>query len=99
MMPGLTIRLMRSDTPVPTDHPRLLGSRDRLQQLAQQRAGAYQRVQQVARQAQADDHSKMISLALVSAIEQDQSLAREAIALALKYRGRPDQEGACHVWP
>ena len=48
---------------VPKNHPRLLGSRKRLQELSKQRSDAYQRVVRVAREPDADDHAKMISKA------------------------------------
>ena len=63
--------------PVSKEHPRLLGSRERLQRLARERSDAYQRVVRVARQAKSDEHSEMISMALVTAIEQDRA-ARKA---------------------
>lgn len=79
--------------PVPREHPRLLGSRAELQQLSRQRPEAYRRVVQVARQAQADDHSKVISLGLVAAIEGDQELARQAKQVAMKYIHGPIRRG------
>lgn len=79
--------------PVPKEHPRLLGSLDRLQRLARDRAEAYQRVVRVARQQKADEHSKMVSMALVSAIEKDQRLGRQAIEMALKTIGGPIKKG------
>jgi hypothetical protein len=79
--------------PVPREHPRLLGSRRRLQSLAKERAEAYQRVVNVARQADADDHSKMISMALVGAIEQDEKLGASAVQMAMKYIGGPIKKG------
>ncbi len=74
-------------------HPRLLGSRQRLQQLAKEREQAYRRVVDVARNQGADAHAKMISLGLVSAIEQDRELGREAIGLAMKIVGGPIRQG------
>ncbi|MFB3879668.1 MAG: hypothetical protein ACE149_00320 [Armatimonadota bacterium] len=79
--------------PVPKEHPRLLGSRERLQQLARGRAEAYQRVVEVARGGEADDHSKMMSLALVCAIEGDEALGREAVTMAMKYVNGPIRQG------
>jgi hypothetical protein len=79
--------------PVPREHPRLLGSRERLQRLAQERPEAYRRMASVAREQQADDHAKMISLALVCAIEGDQSLGRQAVELAMKYVRGPIRQG------
>jgi hypothetical protein len=78
---------------VPTEHPRLLGSRERLQQLATSRTDAYKRVARVARELEADDHSKMISMALVCAIEQDERLGRSAVQLAMKYITGPIKKG------
>jgi len=79
--------------PVPREHPRLLGSRERLKALSRQRADAYQRVVRVARQGTADEHSKMISMALVAAIEEDPALSRQAIDMALKTVGGPVKRG------
>jgi len=78
---------------VPKEHPRLLGSRERLQRLVQDRAGAYQRVVRVARKRQTGDHSRMVSMALVSTIEQDRELGRQAIAMAMKTIRGPIKKG------
>ena len=82
-----------SKHPVPKNHPRLLGSRQRLQELAKERPEAYQRVVRVAREQDADDHSKMISMALVCAIEQDEQLGKGAVQMALKYINGPIRKG------
>ncbi len=79
--------------PVPREHPRLLGSRAELQKLSRDRSDAYRRVVQVARQARADDHSKVISLGLVSVVEGDSDLARQAKELAMKYVRGPIKQG------
>jgi len=79
--------------PVPREHPRLLGSREQLESLARDRADAYQRVVRVARQGEADDHSKMISLALVSAIDGNETLGRQAVQMAMKYVESPIRKG------
>jgi hypothetical protein len=79
--------------PVPKSHPRLLGSRQRLQELAKQRPEAYQRVVRVTRELDADDHSKMISMALVCAIEQDEQLGKSAVKKAMKYINGPIRKG------
>jgi hypothetical protein len=79
--------------PVPESHPRLLGSRQHLQELAKQRPEAYQRVVQVARDLDADDHSKMISMALVCAIERDEQLGGRAVQMAMKYIDGPIRKG------
>jgi len=78
---------------VPKEHPRLLGSRAELESRARERAEAYQRLSRVARGGQADDHSKMISLALVSAIEQDLNLGGQAKQMAMKYVRGPIRKG------
>ncbi len=78
---------------VPRSHPRLLGSRHRLQELAEQRPEAYRRVVRVARELDADDHSKMISMALVCAIEQDAKLGKRAVQMAMKYIDGPIRKG------
>ena len=72
--------------PVLKEHPRLIGSRERLQRLARERADAYQRVVRVARQAKSDEHSEMISMALVTAIEQDRLDRAEIQPVALAVR-------------
>ncbi len=91
---GMALPAM-SDTrhPVPRDHPRLLGPRERLRKLAEERAEAYGRVVQVARREEAGDHPKMISLALVCAIEQDEELGRQAVAMAMEYVNGPIRHG------
>ncbi|MHC4890404.1 MAG: heparinase II/III domain-containing protein [Planctomycetota bacterium] len=78
---------------VPKEHPRLLGSRQRLQQLAGKRNEAYRRVVRVARELKADDHAKMISMALVCAIEQEEQLGRRAVQMAMKYINGPIRKG------
>ncbi|MBW8039735.1 MAG: hypothetical protein FVQ85_07025 [Planctomycetes bacterium] len=78
---------------VPKSHPRLLGSRHRLGELAKQRPEAYLRVVKVAREYDADDHSKMISMALVCAIEQDAQLGKRAVQMAMKYINGPIRKG------
>ncbi len=78
---------------VPREHPRLLGSRERLVDLSRQRPDAYARMARVAREQQADDHSKMVSMALVSAIEGDTLLAKKAVEMAMKYVESPIRKG------
>ncbi len=78
---------------VPREHPRLLGSRARLQRLAKERPDAYQRTVRVAREQKADDHAKMISMALVSAIEGDADLGRRAVQKAMTYARGPIKKG------
>jgi len=78
---------------VPVEHPRLLGSRAYLQSLAADRPDAYKRVVRVAREQKADDHAKMISMALVCAIEQDRRLGESAVRMAMKYVTGPIRKG------
>ena len=78
---------------IPREHPRLLGSRQHLQNLARQRADAYQRVVSVARELKADYHAKMISMALVCTIEQDKQLGSRAVQMAMKYIDGPIRKG------
>ncbi len=79
--------------PVRVEHPRLLGSRRHLQTLAKERPEAYGRVVQVARERDADEHAKMISIALVSAIERDGQLGKRAVDMAMKYINGPIKKG------
>jgi dienelactone hydrolase len=67
------------------EHPRLLGSRERLQTVARQRQEAYERMVRVAQHQKANDHAKMISMALVCAIETDAELGNRAVQMAMKY--------------
>lgn len=78
---------------VPVEHPRLLGSRGHLQKLAEERSEEYARVVRVARELDADDHSKMVSLALVCAIERDEQLGKRAVQMAMKYINGPIRKG------
>ena len=79
--------------PVPREHPRLLGSREYLQGLASTRSEAYERMAGVARERDADDHAKMISMALVCAIENDSALGRAAVEMAMTYVDGPIRKG------
>jgi hypothetical protein len=79
--------------PVSQQHPRLLGPLQRLQQLKEVRPEAYGRMERVAREQEAEDHAKMISLALVSAVEGDAALGREAVEMALQYVDGPIRTG------
>jgi len=78
---------------VAKEHPRLFGSRQRLRRLAEQRGEAYRRVVRVARQQKADDHSKLVSMALVCAIEGDEALGRRAVARVMEAIGGPIPKG------
>lgn len=78
---------------VPDEHPRLLGSLKRLQGLAAERPEAYQQVVQVAREINADDHAKMISMAIVCAVESDEQLGKLAVQMAMKYINGPIRSG------
>lgn len=78
---------------IPQEHPRLLGTRDHLQKLKQERIDPYNRMERVAREQKADDHAKMVSMALVCAIEQDENLGRSAVEMAMKYVDGPIRKG------
>jgi hypothetical protein len=80
-------------TAVPAEHPRLFGSHEYLQSLAVSRPDAYKRVVDVARRQKADDHAKMISMALVCAIENDEQLGKDAVQMAMKYVTGPIKIG------
>jgi hypothetical protein len=71
----------------------LLGSRERLKKLAAERADAYKRVVDVARGSESDTHSKVVSLSLAAAIEEDPRLAREAVERVLKLVDGPVKKG------
>jgi hypothetical protein len=75
------------------EHPRLLGSRHRLQELAKERPEAYVRVTTVAREPGADEHSKMLSVSLVCAIDCDAGLGRQAVQMAMRYINGPIKTG------
>jgi len=79
--------------PIPRNHPRLLGSAGQLKQLAVERSEAYARVVDVARNREADDHAKMVSLSLVYAIEGDAALGDLAVSMAMKYIDGPIRVG------
>ena len=79
--------------PVPETHPRLFGSRERLQQLARERAAAYRRMVSVAREQEADPWAKLVSMGLVSAIERDAPLGRRAVEMALRTVDGPIRQG------
>lgn len=78
---------------VSKDHPRLFGSRRDLQKLAAERKTAYERMKTVAANTGADNHARMISLALVSAIEGHAEFASEAVRLAMTYVDGPIRSG------
>lgn len=80
-------------TEVPSEHPYLLGNRSELKQLAKQKPAEYQRVKQVAKNTSADDYSRMISMGLVSAIEEDRAIAEQAKQMTLKYINGPIKKG------
>ncbi|TVS09677.1 MAG: hypothetical protein EA424_26635 [Planctomycetaceae bacterium] len=78
---------------VPREHPRLFGTRAELQSLAGARPEAYARMATVARRGDADDHSLMMSMALVAAIEDDALLGRRCQQLAMKFVDGPIRKG------
>jgi hypothetical protein len=90
---GIQAAAGQQERAVPTEHPRLLGSREYLQSLAAGRPDAYKRVVDVARRQKADDHAKMISMAMVCAIENDEQLGIDAVQMAMKYVTGPIKVG------
>ncbi|MBA2482306.1 MAG: heparinase II/III family protein [Planctomycetes bacterium] len=92
---------------VPREHPRLLGSLDRLRELARQRPDAYRRMRVIARDRGVEDASepdpyarivhrcnKLTSMALVAAIDGDAAFARRTVDVALAWHvDRPPQVG------
>lgn len=77
--------IQAQNTPdVPKVHPRLLGTKEHLQKLSKERAEAYQRMAAIARDNNTKGAAKMISQALVCAIENDADLGKKAIAEAMK---------------
>ncbi len=81
------------------EHPRLLGSKQELKIMAKERSEAYARVVEAARNLEPgdemviDDHMKMISMALVSVIEDDLEIGRQAVERAMKYIDAPIRVG------
>jgi hypothetical protein len=78
---------------VPREHPRVFGPRARLQALAKERPAAYQRVQAVARNAQAGDHERLLSMSLAYAIDGDAAPGRAAVDQALTTVNGPIRQG------
>ena len=71
--------------PVPREHPRLLGSLERLKGLKEQRPEAYARMDAIARRPDnKGGHQNLVSMSLVAAIENDKALGRRAIELAMQ---------------
>jgi hypothetical protein len=64
-----------------------------LRALDKERAQDYQRVVRVARQEQADDYSKVCSMALVAAIEEDAELGRQVQQKAMRFVNGPIRQG------
>ena len=99
--PHNTIWSPLSTKQVPKEHPRLFGSRERLQALAKERPDAYRRTQAIANReltppmkesdpatdfgAAVSVHSKLVSMSLVAAIERDENMARGAIEMAFRH--------------
>ena len=87
------------ERPISREHPRLLGSKERLQKLAKERPEAWARTVQAARELQPgnesvmDDHMKMVSMALVCVIEDDREIGRQAVQRAMKYVNAPIRVG------
>ncbi|MBA2479466.1 MAG: heparinase II/III family protein [Planctomycetes bacterium] len=78
---------------VSKEHPRLFGSRARLQALAQERAVAYSGMVSYAKTKDGNDPTALPAMALVSCLEGDADLAREAIARVMVYANGPIKVG------
>ena len=74
---------------VSKDHPRLFGTVAELKKIAEQRPQEYQRMKAVALNPKSGDYYRMMSIALVNAIEPDPTLAREAVDMAMKRINAP----------
>jgi hypothetical protein len=79
--------------PIPAEHPRLLGSAERLKELAGEKPDVFTRVVQVALEQEGGDHEKMISMALVYAIKDYPWCGEAAVELAMKYINGPIRTG------
>lgn len=77
--------------PIPREHPRLLGSAEYLINLALERPEAYTRMSEIVTQREGGDHERMLSCALVYAIEGQpaENWGREAVKIAMKHIGDP----------
>ncbi len=89
----LAVSAHAAERTVPREHPRLFGSRDDLKKLAQERREAYERVKAVAKRDGVDEHPRLISLALVAAIEQDAASGRQAHEMAMRHVHGPIKKG------
>jgi len=79
--------------PVPREHPRLLGSAEELRRLAQIKPGDYARIVGVCMEREGSDHQKMVSMALVYAIDKNPWSGEKAMDLAMKYIEGPVRVG------
>ena len=77
---------------ISAEHPRVLGLRARLQDLAKSRPAGYRRMAQAARDKFLPEYpgpsatgNKIISMALTSAVDKDNGLAREVVDLAFEF--------------
>ena len=93
------VEKVSGERPISREHPRLLGSKERLQKLAKERPETYARMVQAARNPQSgngsvmDNHMKMVSMALVCVIEDDREIGRQAVERAMKYVNAPIRVG------
>jgi hypothetical protein len=79
--------------PVSREHPRLLGTREYLQELARQRPEAYSRVVEMVTQREGGDHERMVSMSLMYVIEGDEEMGKQAVKLAMRYVNDPIRVG------
>jgi len=78
---------------VPKEHPRLLGTQQRLQALAQERASSFKAMEEIARKGNGDDNNRIASMALVSCIQGDAALGKQAVKLVMPYVNGPIKVG------
>jgi hypothetical protein len=78
---------------IPTQHPRLFGTREELQQLARQRPEHFQRMKRTAYENLGEHFSQALSMALVYAVEGDKSLGKKALEFCRPFIEGPIQVG------
>lgn len=79
--------------PVSREHPRLLGTREELKELARQRQEDWIRVVEVVTQREGGDHERMIGMSLMYVIEGNEDTGRKAVQMAMQYVNGPIRVG------
>ena len=70
---------------VSQEHPRLLGTKAELKELARQRPEQWIRVVEMVTQREGGDHERMIGMSLMYVIDGDEEMGRQAVKTALRY--------------